>query len=102
MSTAFTFSRLFPYRPAWPWQREGVAWPGSTDTLDLSKSAIHRIARPAGYRIECIAGSAWVTQDGHARDIMLEAGEGYTCVRPERLLVQALEAVVLRVALAAV
>lgn len=101
MSTAFICSRLFPYRPAWPWRREGVAWPASTDTLDLSKSAIHRMARPVGYRIECIAGTAWVTQDGHARDIMLEAGEGYTCMQPGRLLVFALEAVLLRVVLPA-
>jgi hypothetical protein len=58
---------------------------------------VHRITRPQGCRIECIAGRAWITHDRDPRDTVLEAGESHTCDRPELVIVQALEALTLRV-----
>ena len=69
----------------------------TADTWVLPRSSLYRIARPLGWRIQCIAGRAWITHDRDPRDIILEAGESHTCDRPERLIVQALEALTLRV-----
>jgi hypothetical protein len=69
----------------------------ATDAWVLPRGALHRITRPLGCRIQCIAGRAWITHDRDPRDIILEAGESHTCDRPERLIVQALEALTLRV-----
>lgn len=67
-----------------------------TESLSLPKSAIHAIERPQGWRIECVRGTVWVTHDSHPRDLVLTAGEGHTCVRSSRVLLQALEPVVVR------
>ena len=69
----------------------------TTNTWVLPRSSLYRIARPLGWRIQCIAGRAWITHDRDPRDIILEAGESHTCDRPERVIVQALEALTLRV-----
>lgn len=69
----------------------------ATDTWVLPRGTLHRITRPLGCRIECIAGRAWITHDRDPRDTVLEAGESHTCDRPERVIVQALEALTLRV-----
>jgi hypothetical protein len=58
----------------------------------MPRGAILRIPDPAGSRIECLAGSLWVTQDNDPRDIMLEAGETCELSGRARVLVQALEA----------
>lgn len=63
----------------------------------LPKSALYPIGHPLGWRIECEAGTAWVTHDHHPRDIMLTAGTGHTCEHPGRVLVQALDDIVIRV-----
>ena len=69
----------------------------AADTWVLPRGALQRITRPLGCRIECIAGRAWITHDRDPRDTVLDAGESHTCDRPERLIVQALEALTLRV-----
>jgi hypothetical protein len=69
----------------------------ASDTWVLPRGALQCITRPLGCRIECIAGRAWITHDRDPRDIILEAGESHTCDRPERVIVQALEALTLRV-----
>ena len=68
-----------------------------TGTWVLPRGTLHGITGPRGWRIECIAGRAWITHDHDPRDIILEAGESHTCDRPERVIVQALEALTLRV-----
>lgn len=68
----------------------------AAESLSLPKSAIHAIERPKGCRIECTSGSLWVTHDSHPCDLVLIAGEGHTCVRSSRVLLQALEPVVVR------
>jgi hypothetical protein len=57
----------------------------------LARGAILQVPRPAGCRIECLAGSLWVTQDNDPRDIMLEPGEECELSGRARVLVQALE-----------
>ncbi|PKO26601.1 MAG: hypothetical protein CVU36_23925 [Betaproteobacteria bacterium HGW-Betaproteobacteria-9] len=69
----------------------------AADTWVLPRGALQCITRPRGCRIECIAGRAWITHDRDPRDIVLEAGESHICDRPERVIVQALEALTLRV-----
>lgn len=69
----------------------------AADTWVLPRGALQCITRPMGWRIECIAGRAWITHDRDPRDTVLDAGESHTCDRPERLIVQALEALTLRV-----
>lgn len=69
----------------------------AADTWVLPRGALQCITRPLGCRIECIAGRAWITHDRDPRDTVLEAGENHTCDRPERVIVQALEALTLRV-----
>jgi hypothetical protein len=44
----------------------------------------------AGRRVECLAGSVWVTQDRDRRDIVLVAGQGFTLDRPGMAVVSAL------------
>lgn len=69
----------------------------AADTWVLPRGGLQCITRPLGCRIECIAGRAWITHDRDPRDLILEAGESHTCDRPERVIVQALEALTLRV-----
>lgn len=59
--------------------------------VTLGKGSIHRIERPAGWVVACVAGSVWLTHDGDPRDIVLAAGERHVADRASRLLVQALE-----------
>lgn len=44
----------------------------------------------AGRRVECLAGSVWITQDRDRRDIVLAAGQGFTLDRPGMAVVSAL------------
>ncbi len=69
---------------------------GQPACLSLDKGALLWVARPFGYRFECVSGSIWITQDSDPKDTVLAAGESYTADRPARMLVQALEAAVLR------
>jgi hypothetical protein len=57
----------------------------------VPRGAIWRIVRPAGWRVVCITGLVWVTQDGDPRDIMLAAGEECDITGDARVLVQALD-----------
>src|SRR5688500_5906033 len=58
---------------------------------DIPRGAIWRMVRPAGWRVVCISGLVWVTQDRDPRDIMLAAGEDCDITGEARVLVQALE-----------
>lgn len=66
--------------------------------MAMQKNALLSIARPLGCRIECLEGTLWITQDGDLRDTCLSAGEHHIADRRPRLIVQALEAGVVRIA----
>jgi hypothetical protein len=65
--------------------------------MALQKNALLSIARPPGCRIDCIAGSLWITRDGDPHDTLLSAGEHHVAQGRPRLIVQALEAGVVRI-----
>lgn len=66
------------------------------DSLDRRPSqllplhAAHRLAATPGRRVECLSGRLWLTIDHDRRDIVLDAGEGFTPDRPGALLLSAL------------
>jgi hypothetical protein len=66
--------------------------------MAMQKNALLSIAKPLGCRIDCIAGSLWITRDGDPRDTLLSAGEHHVAEGRPRLIVQALEAGVVRIA----
>lgn len=66
--------------------------------MAMKKNALLSIARPLGCRIDCLEGTLWITQDGDSRDTVLSAGEHHVADRGPRLIVQALEAGVVRIA----
>ena len=47
----------------------------------LPKGGLFRIHNGQGRRVECLAGCLWLTQERDPRDIVLEAGEGFTVDR---------------------
>lgn len=49
-----------------------------------------RLRSEAGYRIACLSGSAWITQEHDTRDIILEAGECFVIDRPGLTLISAI------------
>lgn len=66
--------------------------------MAMKKNALLSIAKPLGCRIDCIEGTLWITQDGDSRDTVLSAGEHHVADRRPRLIVQALESGVVRIA----
>jgi Protein of unknown function (DUF2917) len=67
-------------------------------SMAMQKNALLSIAKPLGCRIDCLEGTLWITQDGDPRDTLLSAGEHHVADRGPRLIVQALEAGVVRIA----
>lgn len=65
--------------------------PASAPPRSLAKGATPAVRRPAGVTVECRQGCLWLTHDGDARDIVLNAGERYVSTLGQRLLVHALE-----------
>lgn len=63
----------------------------------IARNAILEVKQPLGITIECLEGSVWVTLDGDARDVVLDAGQAFTVDRQQRALLQALEAALVRV-----
>jgi hypothetical protein len=45
--------------------------------LDLSRRRIVRIEDPAHVQLQARLGTLWITIDGEARDIVVEAGESF-------------------------
>jgi hypothetical protein len=60
-------------------------------TRHLDKGGIVRLAHRQGQRIESLAGSLWITIDNDPRDIVVDAGQGYTVDAPGDVLVSALD-----------
>ena len=67
-------------------------------TVSLAKRCLHSVAKPQGHQITCTGGSVWLTFDGEARDVVLEAGESYRCVSRSRLVISAFEAATVQIA----
>ena len=63
----------------------------SLASTPLRKGEMLRLGNALGRRIEALDGSAWVTIDGDARDIVLEAGQGFSVDRSGDTLVSALQ-----------
>ncbi len=59
--------------------------------LHLPHHAIHSLPDAAGVQIGCIEGTVWLTLDGDARDIILEAGEVFAAPEHRRALIYALQ-----------
>lgn len=47
----------------------------------LAKGGLFRIHDGRGRRVECLSGCLWLTQEADPRDVVLEAGEGFTIDR---------------------
>ena len=56
----------------------------------LRKGDILRLRHAQGQRIEALSGSVWITIDGDARDIVLDAQQGFSIDRDGDALVSAL------------
>ena len=88
MSTTHTIERLD--------RRSGQGF--NRPPMALKKNALLSIAKPLGCRIDCLEGTLWITQDGDVRDTLLSAGEHHIARSRPRLIVQALEPGVVRIA----
>lgn len=59
-------------------------------TLDPSTVKLLNLGRKAaGHVLRCISGTLWVTQEGDARDHVLNAGEEFVIETPGVVVVQA-------------
>jgi hypothetical protein len=56
----------------------------------LRKGQVLHFRRGRGQRFECLSGNLWITLDGDPRDIILEAGDGFTVDADGAILVSAL------------
>ncbi|MCU0921921.1 MAG: DUF2917 domain-containing protein [Burkholderiaceae bacterium] len=56
----------------------------------LAKGTLQSIADARGVSVQCLQGAIWLTQQGDARDIVLEAGEQATIERNGTSIVFAL------------
>ncbi len=56
----------------------------------LIRGQVRRVGGGIGRRVECLSGSLWVTQDGDLRDIVIDAGSGFSFDRPGLALLSAL------------
>jgi len=66
--------------------------------LLLQRNRFVRLHNAQGWRIDCVSGSAWITQDGDRQDTLLAAGQSHVARRAARLLVQALDDCALHIA----
>ena len=57
---------------------------------EIPKAGLFRIHEGQGQRIECVLGCLWVTQESDPRDIVLEAGVGFTIDRGGETFISAL------------
>ena len=72
--------------------------PKSRQPVAMKKDALLSIDRPLGMRIECLQGILWITQDSDPRDLILFPGEHLVVDRGPRVIVQALETGLVRIA----
>ena len=70
--------------------------------IDLAYRQIAPMADAAGTRIDCVRGRLWITEQGCADDVVLEAGESYVIARAGVVVLQALRAALVGVGAPAV
>ena len=58
--------------------------------ITISRSDVLRLAAARGRRIESVLGRVWITIDDDPRDIVLDAGEGFSVDRDSGVMVSAL------------
>jgi len=63
----------------------------ATDTVHLGRTQHLRLRNRAGWTVRALCGTAWITQDGDLRDIVLEAGDAFVLDRNGNALVSALD-----------
>lgn len=79
-----------------------LAWPAPSQPLrataaqPLERAATRWVQHPRGWVVGCEAGTLWLTFDGDARDIVLEAGQTHRCESDRRLAINALDAALLQ------
>ena len=64
--------------------------------ISLAHGGIHAVTSFRGGRIECTAGTVWLTHDGDCRDVVLEAGQSHLADRRSRLVIYALSSSAVR------
>jgi hypothetical protein len=57
----------------------------------IAARRVERLGRLRGYRIACLAGTAWLTLDGDRRDIVLRPGESFLVDADAQVLACALD-----------
>jgi hypothetical protein len=72
--------------------------PLALEPIALAAGSVHRIENAKGERIACVRGSAWITQESDARDLILAAGQSVVLDRPGLAVVYAFKETVLTVA----
>lgn len=65
-------------------------------TLELEHGALLPLKKSKGFRVVCLEGALWITEDDDRRDVILEPGRHYQ-LRGEGTLVLALHAARIRV-----
>ena len=78
--------------------RPMVASSAGHTVQELAKYTTITALQPQGAVIECLEGCVWITLDGDARDVVIEAGQVFRADRNSRALIHALEASRVRVA----
>ena len=56
----------------------------------LRKDEARHLRHALGQRVEALGGRLWITMDGDLRDVVLDAGEGFTLDRDSDVLLSAL------------
>jgi len=67
----------------------------NTNDLTLASTALRKgeilhLQHALGQRIEALGGRLWITMDGDLRDIVIDAGEGFTVDRSSDVLLSAM------------
>ena len=67
----------------------------NTNDLTLASTALRKdetrhLQHALGQRIEATGGRLWITMDGDLRDIVIDAGEGFTVDRGTDVLLSAM------------
>lgn len=60
-------------------------------TVHLGRTQHLALENRAGWTVRALCGTAWITQDGDLRDIVLEAGDAFVLDRNGSALVSALD-----------
>lgn len=59
-------------------------------STSLRKGEALHLQHALGQRIEALGGRVWITMDGDLRDVVLDAGEGFTVDRGTDVLLSAI------------